>query len=436
MSDPRRAGFARRALDHYRIDRRRAIGGAAALTLGGTMMRPQARASAQGKTQIRLGTWAAVEEANELQAVIDKVNAGAEDFEIVSEPQPADYYTKLQTTIAGGTAPDLFWLSQEYVAGYADLGAILDISDRLDADDTPAADLSDYFEPILKTAQYDGATYGLPWISQPVMLYYNPKLFADAGVDEPTEDWTWDDFKAAAEAITDPEAGIYGTSFNGWPPIHMFIWQAGGETITPELDACPIDSPEAIEGAQFYADIIYKEQYAAPESAISEQGFGEMVKAGKVAMFYGGATDDLDYAHKKDPANAEIKMALVPSGPQNRQTFAWTASTVINAATENPDAAYNALVALTEGIHHWKIVAPRQSLATEETIAEVVPDKADSAGVIVQALQDMRSFNIIPEQAEWDSTFYDEYQVPLFFDGVSAEELAPEVRPILEELLP
>jgi multiple sugar transport system substrate-binding protein len=413
------------------------VQGAAALGLGASVLGATSVAThGQEKTQVRLGTWAAVEEATELQAVIDEVNAAAEDFEIISEPQPADYYTKLQTTIAGGTGPDLFWLSQEYVAGYADLGAILDISDMLEADDTPAADLSDYFEPILKTAQYDGRTYGLPWISQPVMLYYNPQLFADAGLDEPTEDWTWEDFRSAAETLTDAEAGVYGTSFNGWPPIDMFIWQAGGETITPELDACPIDTPEAIEGAQFYADIIYKEQYAAPESVIAEQGFSEMAKAGKVAMFYGGATDDLDYAHTKDPANAEMKMALVPSGPAGRTTFAWTASTVVNASTENPDIAYKALVALTEGIHHWKIVAPRQSLATEETIGEVVPEKAESAGVIVQALEDMRSFNIIPEQAEWDETFSDEYETPLFFDEATAEELAPEVRPILEDLLP
>lgn len=418
-----------------RLSRRTALQGAGALGLA-TSLGAAPAIHAQEKTQVRLGTWAAVEEANELQAVLDEVNAAAEDFEIISEPQPADYYTKLQTTLAGSTGPDLFWLSQEYVAGYADLGAILDISDMLEADDTPAADLSDYFEPILKTAQYDGRTYGLPWISQPVMLYYNVKMFADAGIDPPDESWDWARFKEVAAELTDADAGVYGTSFNSWPPIHMFIWQAGGETITPELDACPIDTPEAIEGAQFYADIIYKPEYAAPESAIAEQGFGEMMKAGKIGMFYGGATDDLDYAHKKDPANAEIAMALVPTGPQGRTTFAWTASTVINAETENPDIAYKALIALTEGIHHWKIVAPRQSLATEEVIAEVVPDKAESAGIIVQALEDMRSFNIIPEQAEWDVTFSEEYQQPLFFDEGTAEELAPEIRPILEDLLP
>ena len=129
-------------------------------------------------------------------------------------------------------------------------------------------------------------------------------------------------------------------------------------------------------------------------------------------------------------------MALVPSGPAGRTTFAWSATTVINADTENPDVAYKALVALTEGIHHWKIVAPRQSLANEETIAEVVPDKAESAPIIVQALEDMRGFNVIPEWSEWDTTFTEEYELPLYFGEATAEELAPELRPILEDLLP
>jgi hypothetical protein len=54
----------------------------------------------------------------------------------------------------------------------------------------------------------------------------------------------------------------------------------------------------------------------------------------------------------------------------------------------------------------------------------------------VQALDDMRTLNIIPQQAEWDVTFFEEYQVPIFYDEATAEELAPEVRPILEDLLP
>jgi multiple sugar transport system substrate-binding protein len=392
------------------------------------------------KATVRLATWAGVEEAKEMQAVIDKINAQSTTYQIVHEPQPADYYTKIQTNLAGGTAADLIWFSQEYIAGYADKGVLLDLTDRLAADSRPAARLDDYFPQVLQTAQYNGRTYGLPWIAQPVMLYYNPKLFADAGVEEPNENWTWDDFKTAAEKLTrdtnnDGTPDVYGTAFNSWPPIHMFIWQAGGEVVSEDRKTSPIDSPEAIAGAQFYKDIIYNAKYAAPQNVITEQGFGELAKNGKVAMFFGGAADDLDYAHTKDARFAEMKIMLVPKGPQNRQTFAWTASTVINAATRNPDAAYQALVDLTEGIHHWKIVAPRKSLATVDVIAASVPDKKVSAEMILKALPDARSFRIVPRQNEWDTSFWEKFQDPLFQGKGTVEELVKSARPALESLL-
>jgi multiple sugar transport system substrate-binding protein len=388
------------------------------------------------KVKIRLGTWAGVDEAKELQAVIDKVNAQSNTFQIVSEPQPADYYTKLQTTISGGKAPDLFWLSQEYIPGYAERGALLDVTECLQNSHQPAANLDDYYSAVLQTAQFNGKTYGLPWIAQPVILYYNPKLFKDAGVAEPTPGWTWDDFKNAAAKITDPKKGIYGTAFHaGWPPIHMFIWQAGGEVISEDRTESPIDTPEAIQAEKFYQDIIYNLKYAAPENVIAEQGFAELAKNGKVAMFFGGAGDDLDYAHTKDPKFAIMKAALVPKGPKSRTTFAWTASTVVNAKTSDPRVACDALIALTEGIHHWKVVAPRKSLANKQTIVASVPQKKDSADVIVQAAQDMRSFRVVPQQSEWDTTFWEKFQDPLFHHKGSAEELAKKARPELEAIL-
>jgi len=392
------------------------------------------------KVKIRLATWAGVEEAKELQAVIDKVNAAATTYEIVHEPQPADYYTKIQTNLAGGTAADLIWLSQEFIAGYADKGVLLDISDYLKNDTRPAAQLDDYFADILQTAQYKGRTYGLPWIAQPVVLYYNPKMFAEAGVEPPNENWTWDDFKAAAEKLTrdidgDGKPDQWGTAFNGWPPIHMFIWQAGGEVISADRTQSPIDTPEALAGAQFYKDIIYNPKYAAPQEVIKEQGFSELAKNGKVAMFFGGAADDLDYAHTKDARFAEMKVALVPKGPKSRATFAWTASTVINAATKNPKAAYDALVDLTEGIHRWKIVAPRKSLASAEVIAASVPQKKASAEVILKALADARAFRIVPRHSEWDSIFWEKFQDLLFQGKGTAAELAKQARPELEATL-
>jgi multiple sugar transport system substrate-binding protein len=131
-----------------------------------------------------------------------------------------------------------------------------------------------------------------------------------------------------------------------------------------------------------------------------------------------------------------MKMALVPKGPKDRTTFAWTAITAVSTQTENPDLAVKALVALTEGIHHWKVLAPRKSLATAEVITAAVPGKAESVPVLLQAAESMRSFNIIPKHAEWDTIFWEQFQDPLFHDKGTAEELAAAARPRLEEVLP
>ena len=82
------------------------------------------------------------------------------------------------------------------------------------------------------------------------MVYYNKNLFDAAGIAYPTADWTWDDFTEDAKALTldtngDGKMDQWGTISNGWPPPQMFIWQAGGDVISPDLATSPIDSPEA-----------------------------------------------------------------------------------------------------------------------------------------------------------------------------------------------
>jgi multiple sugar transport system substrate-binding protein len=389
------------------------------------------------KVTIRITTWAGVEESAELQEVIDAINAEVEHFEIVHEPAPDDYYTKVQTALAGGTSADLIWLSQEWIAGMADQGALLDITDYLKADDEhPAADLTDYFADVIKTAMYQGKYYGLPWIAQPVVMFYNRALFDAAGMDYPTLDWDWDTFQEAAAELTqdldgDGQNDQWGFTMNGWPPPQMFVWQAGGDVISADLSESPVDSPEAIAGFDFYAGMIYDDVHCPPEAVISEQGFGEMFKAGNVAMFMGGAADDLDRVEGLD-----VGVVAVPAGPAGRPTFAWTASTVIAAQTEYPDIAYEALVMLSEGIHHWKIVAPRKPLSAAEGITASEPRKAASAEAIAAAVPYMRSFNILPRHQEWDSIFWGDFMDPLFHGEGTAAELAPEIRPLLEDVLP
>ena len=256
-------------------------------------------ALAQDAPTITISTWAGVDEAAELQEILDEINANTTEYQIVHQPIPADYYTVVQTQLAGGTGADMYWMDQNNMALKAE-GVFMDLSECLaNAEPQTAGDLSDYFPGILAVNEHEGGIYGLPWISQPVITYYNRDLFEAAGVEEPSADWTWDDFMEIARALTqdtdgDGEIDQWGFINNSWPPPYIFIWQAGGDLINEDFTEAPIDSPEFIEGFEFYLNTAYNPELSPSREIIAEQGFGEMYKAGRIAMFMGGAADDLD----------------------------------------------------------------------------------------------------------------------------------------------
>src|SRR5690606_38276749 len=95
-----------------------------------------------------------------------------------------------------------------------------------------AGALSDYYPSIPAVNQYEGGIYGLPWIAQPGVTYYNRALSEADCLDEPTAVWTWDDFMEYASALTldtdgDGETEQWGFINTGWPP-HVHLRLAGG----------------------------------------------------------------------------------------------------------------------------------------------------------------------------------------------------------------
>lgn len=398
-------------------------------------------ALAQEPVTITMSTWAGVDEAAQLQGIIDGINEGNTEYQIVHQPLPADYSTQIQTQLAGGTAADLLWMDQGQMSLAAD-GSFLPLTDCVaNAEAGTAGDVADYYPGVIQTAYQGDTLYGLPWIAQPVVVYFNKDMFDAAGVEYPTADWTWDDFLEKATALTqdtDGDGNIdqWGTIANGWPPPQMFIWQAGGEVISEDMATSPIDSPEAVAGLDFYRSWIYNPEMAPSPDIIAEQGFDALYSSGKVGMFFGGASDDKDYKVQGFTPG----VVPVPKNPTtgSNLTFAWTASTVINAATTHPEEACDALLAITDGITSWKVVSPRISQATVEHLIASVPEKEANAQAFLDAAQNMSAFRIIPKYAEWESLLWSEYLGPLLNNetDLTAAELAAQVRPTLEEVLP
>jgi len=141
---------------------------------------------------------------DELDGLIEVFEAQHSDITIEYTTAPFDsYFTKLQTDFAAGNPPDVFELNYENFVTFAARDTLLPLGDL--------GDLSDAFYPAaLNAFQYEGEQYGLPITFSTVVLYYNKDLFDVAGLEHPTNEWTWDDVMSAAEALNNPSQRTWG----------------------------------------------------------------------------------------------------------------------------------------------------------------------------------------------------------------------------------
>ena len=118
----------------------------------------------------------------------------------------SERFQKLMTLIGADNAPDIIYLN-EWTYVMANKGVLLGLNDLIEQEQF---DTSVYPESLLTPLRYEGELYALPQEVSPFVIYYNKEMFEAANVPLPTDDWTIDEFYAAAEALTDPAEKVYG----------------------------------------------------------------------------------------------------------------------------------------------------------------------------------------------------------------------------------
>lgn len=385
-----------------------------------------------GKVELTLSTWANETEAKEMDAVLKELNDSQEEYVIKQQVIPSDYYTKIQTQIAGKQAPDLMWLSQEYIPAYAKTGAIIELDSAIEKQDI--INLDDYMEGPLQTAKYDGKLYGLPWIGQPYIIYYNKTMFEEKGVELPSEDWTWDEFYETAKALTGDD--IYGFASTGTPPLELFTWAFGGD-ITDADGNVVVGDPESIEGLEFAYNMLNDKTAVMPYLEANSLGVEQGFAQGRIAMMVGGAADMVEKKVEEAGTGFEIGVQVMPAGPKAQVTFNWTASTAISSQTKNPEVAKKALMDLTNAMFDYKIPAPVKSKV--DMVATINPAKEYAMDVIKKSGEMSRGFNNQPEQNEIASYIWEKLVSPIYTNGdgsgnVNVAELAEKAQSEIEKI--
>lgn len=252
----------------------------------------------------------------------------------------ADYWTKLQTAVAGGEAFDVFWLNSANCPVYASAGALVPLDGIFEGEG--GLDPASYPEQILDLYTWNGNRYGSPREYDTIALFYNKDLFDAAGVDYPDDTWDWDKFREVAEQLTDEEAGIYGVGLNlgGQENYTNFVLQNEGRYLNDELDACVVaDEVVAGEALQFNTQFFLDGLTPGPEMQQSN-GVSEMLfPGGVVAMLPGGSFRAKTY-HDLIESGLNLGVAPLPKGTVRGTVIhglgnvVWSGSQNIAAAVE------------------------------------------------------------------------------------------------------
>lgn len=338
-----------------------------------------------------------------LQQMISKFEELNPDIKVEHEVVDwANYYTKLNVGIAGGDAPDVFEVAYENFVTYAAKNVLSDLSPIISADTD--FDPSVYKQLAYDAFNYDGKQYGVVQNFSNVVLFYNKDLFDKYGVDYPESSWTWEDELEAAQKLTNPEDGVWGT----YAPIQFWefyktIAQNGGGIWSAD-NKPTVNSKENVEALNWMIDKASKYEVSPPlNSDTFNQPDADLnaFKDEQLAMLRGGIWNFGRFAD----AEFNWDIALEPGNTQKAHHF-FSDGLVVSKETKNAEASWKFIKFMTSDPFvidqriekGWSVPAVTDEAAMEAFYKKTPPE---SKKVVTDALESLVLPPVGPLAERW-----------------------------------
>ena len=270
----------------------------------------------------------------------------------------ATYFDTLRTDAAGGSADDIFWLSNAYFAQYADSGRLMDVAKVLG---TQAA--TGWEPSMVQQFTRHGVLWGVPQLTDAgIAVYFNADLVEAAGVDLRrlmTMRWSPGDvdnlrpllarLTVDADGRRADEPGFDAGRIRQWgynaandlQGIYLdYIGSAGG--IFSDGDRFAFDNPGSVAAFAYLVGLINDDHVAPPASDTNDNGdfSRNQFLQGRMALFQSGT---YNLAAIAGQANFRWGVVPLPVGPVGRVSVTNGIAAAGNSATEHPDAVRQVL---------------------------------------------------------------------------------------------
>lgn len=275
-----------------------------------------------------------------------KEKYGEVDIEVQVTPL-AQYLPKLLSQIAGGDSPDVIAIENTPFPQFVQRSILEDLTDRMEGSETfkPV----DFYPYLLDRYTVEGRVYGIPYDAQPyAMLYYDPAAFEAAGLGLPTDNWSWEDMREAAAALTDASSQKYGlclssSNINNW---RYFLFTGGGSYVDDGKSPTrsTLGDEASIQATEFYVDMMTEDKSIPTVDAMTalggaSQNCPNFLLNAKAAMMIGGTWKAVENAEAMREKG--IKLALGPTRDPNARVYptGGTAYAILRSS-DNKDLAW------------------------------------------------------------------------------------------------
>jgi multiple sugar transport system substrate-binding protein len=272
--------------------------------------------------EIKVAFWGAPEDIEIIKTVVSNWQVKHPDIKVKLEHTPyPGYLSKILTRIAGGAPPDIICTETNLFVNFFYKDVFLDMTPFI-LQDTEFK-LEDFFSEAIDRFSVSQKVYGIPRDTAPfACIFYNKKLFDEAGIPYPTDDWNWDDFLQKAKKLTRVEDGrMVQYGFYGWA-WQNFVYSNGGRIVDSVKNPkrCLLNDTNVIEGIKFYVDLIHKHKVAPAPLDLGNLGIGaqQLFMSGRLAMFSSGIWETPILRKIKD---FDWDVAMFPKGPKGIRGF-------------------------------------------------------------------------------------------------------------------
>lgn len=197
----------------------------------------------------------------------------------------ADTAVKTQAGVQAKQPPDVAVLQSTELFSLLDMNAIVPLDDFIAKEGNDY--LADFYPAFMANSQTDGHTYSIPFQRSTIVLYYNKDMFKEAGLDPEKGPANWEEMQDYAIKLK--KDGRYGleipvTGFAYWM-MQTFALQNGENLMTQDGKKVMFDTPENVEGLQYWVDLAAKHK-AMPEGVTDWSTVPSDFLEGKTAMMY------------------------------------------------------------------------------------------------------------------------------------------------------